>query len=1159
MADRRKSIAVTSAAASDVPAKRKRRAHSIAPGEYISPSKARRPIAPRKSILKPANQPLEDEDEDPSSSQESTTTRTFAPRPSLAAARRVSFAQHSYVREYYKDQAKSSSPAHPPAAPSDENAYPGGGKRRRSSMRKSIAFSEGESMEMDLDDTAPGPSAFRVALDSEAQEDELEEDGDEMDMTDDLPAQILARRSLSLGPATPRRPLAPVAHIPIPPTPPHLAPSSDDLPYDDELDDAAGEGQSFLSEATTTSAGSNTSTGPLEYTIPLVKPPAPPTDAWLALRSVTHSGDQPYSDPLSDDYEGGGGGDMELTDALERLRAAAVANGEDSFGSTEDSFSDDMGEGAGDAGDHTLNLTEHRRMSLAAGSEGEETMALTRVISAGGSILHEELEFEDDGEADMAMTGVVPRHGEEEGVEGDGEEDMALTRVVPAPAPVFSAPPPAQQQQQPNLAAPEPFNFTFAPPKSPVRGKSPAKTAPKSPAKASKIPTPVFSVFSAPPRSPAPVSPKKRPAQEAPEGRPSPAKKVALASPTKSRPTAAPVPSKSPAKASPAKPSTAKPALAGRRPSGYFAQRKSIGGAGTGAGMSGLRARMSVGGAALAGKGIDVGAEKARAAREREQREEEARAQTEKESVPTAPHEEEVEPPAATHEEEIVSTIAPEEIVPMVHEQPEHEEDAEEQDEDMEMETVNPAAQWRDAHGASEYTPEDSTPPISIEQFFEMTGIRFMDDLTAPRRKSLAPPSRRRSSSAQDDDLALASYVVALAIDVPQLELYTYVARDLEAWVARSRAIFAEAEAEAARATPELFREFVGAPEDGQAELLHQLKLIKANTQASARGEWYDWKLQWVEQLFGKADKAFADLTADAKTLEGINGQAQTLVPQLREEYEQVMRELEAEKACVAEIEGCDQKYLNELKAEIAVQDAQLEAFEADVVEGNAKLERLKEKLSELDAEKQETLVAIDRAERLVHIQKNSTNAEVFRLKDELESLQNLHLWHAVKIQSDLLELTYASIYCVSIPCKKFAPDVEGVEIQRLEKVSSKVKDAFPALTDLMLRMAKQTLLQDESILTTRQIVQRLSDYWSSCTQLRGQLRLLAAKYPLEVTVTRAENGTSGFKATATVIFRNLKAKALVSFVLDFKTFASWPMSVGATGCEVDVVYGPVQ
>lgn len=90
-------------------------------------------------------------------------------------------------------------------------------------------------------------------------------------------------------------------------------------------------------------------------------------------------------------------------------------------------------------------------------------------------------------------------------------------------------------------------------------------------------------------------------------------------------------------------------------------------------------------------------------------------------------------------------------------------------------------------------------------------------------------------------------------------------------------------------------------------------------------------------------------------------------------------------------------------------------------------------------------------------------------------------------------------------------------------------------------------------------IIQRLSDYWSSCTQLRGQLRLLAVKYPLGVTVLQAQNGMSGFKVTATIVFRNVKAKALVSFILDMQTFASWPMSIGATNCEVDVIYGPIE
>lgn len=44
------------------------------------------------------------------------------------------------------------------------------------------------------------------------------------------------------------------------------------------------------------------------------------------------------------------------------------------------------------------------------------------------------------------------------------------------------------------------------------------------------------------------------------------------------------------------------------------------------------------------------------------------------------------------------------------------------------------------------------------------------------------------------------------------------------------------------------------------------------------------------------------------------------VVPALRSEYDEVMRELEAEQAEVAEIEKCDQDYLAELKASISEQ-----------------------------------------------------------------------------------------------------------------------------------------------------------------------------------------------------------------------------------------------
>jgi hypothetical protein len=50
----------------------------------------------------------------------------------------------------------------------------------------------------------------------------------------------------------------------------------------------------------------------------------------------------------------------------------------------------------------------------------------------------------------------------------------------------------------------------------------------------------------------------------------------------------------------------------------------------------------------------------------------------------------------------------------------------------------------------------------------------------------------------------------------------------------------------------------------------------------------------------------------------------------------------------------------------------------------NAKLERLEEKLQDLDTEKAEMASSIETSQRTLHIQKNSTQAEAFRLKGAL-------------------------------------------------------------------------------------------------------------------------------------------------------------------------------
>ncbi|KAG2156535.1 Spc7 kinetochore protein-domain-containing protein [Suillus bovinus] len=1175
---RRKSIAVANQNRPLHPGK-KRRAHSIAPGDKINlASKARRSLAPRKSILKPAVNIPEDE-EDATQSMDLTHVHENT-RKSLA--RRVSFADRAHVRLFETQEQNTNSTTSPQSSPmqeavergpTDENVYPGASKFRRRSSFRSIAFSDGageESMDVDSDDTAFGPAAYL-----QAQLDDHDEGGQQQNPADQSYTEGDSHQS-----------------------------------------------QSFVSEGDVTE--------PMEFTVPLVRPPAPPSEAWLALRSVTHSGEIPYV-PSSDEEDEHGEQDMEITDALTRLQAARESLGfgngidneeygqqNDSFSSSEDSFAQDDVE---NDGNQTVNVTQlMRRVSLGAGiGDGNSTMEITSTYDSQEEPSNDQF---DVAGTDISFPSAQPTSEAHGDVAQTEPQERVFEEPAARPAVFKPAPPPGEiQNALPPVPVPrpaaitKPFSFSFTP-----RGQTPASPAHPRPLSPTKSPSKAkFSAAFAPPV--ARPSPKKR-AQgvvddSESEDRPSPAKKIAGPGKLTAPPNeffkeqhvqSSRLPRLSPSKKAqfqvhtePFSGPSKRPSIGFRRPSGHFAQRKSMGGVAPASSPAPTKKA-----AAFIDKSISFAGEKEGAARQTTEKasvlgsqEDDSRA----EITTEPPHDSLIrespvneiagkaspfadllrespvrEPPAfpsprpqsPSRNSPRPSTpvrAPPQPLSPELDQVPE---DFPEPDfEGMEVTSdftplagisegiSNLTEQWRDDITEGNISPEDG-PQISIEQFFEMTGIRFMDEIAAPRRSIVHPsalrPSRRQST---ENEIPLSEYVVAMAVDVPQLELYTHVSKDLQLWIERIKGIYKEAEDEALKMTPQLFQEFVLADEEGQNELLHQLKLIKVNKHTQAKSEWYDWKMQWVEQLYEKADQGFRDLEADAKVLENIIRQAQEVVPALNEEYENLLRELEQEQTDVAELQTCDQDYLNELKATIQEQSVALEAFRADVDEGKAKLDRLQEKLEEIEVQKLETTDAIQVAERQIQVQKNSTHTEVFRLKDELEALQNLHMLQVTKVLPELFEFRYASSYDVSVPCKNFCPAVKEVSITRVQSAKLKYKDAFPTLSPLILKTATSLITQSDGNLSVRQIVERLGDYWSACSQLLAQLKLVMIKYP--VTITHGDDDDVGFTATVTVVFPSKKAKALISFIFDTRTFSSWPISIQSMQCDVKVAYGPVQ
>ncbi|KAJ6574650.1 Spc7 kinetochore protein-domain-containing protein [Mycena capillaripes] len=1211
---RRKSIAGTNQNRPLGLHKDKRRAHSIVPGDVLSPrAKARRLAAPRKSILK-ATINLVNTDEPSSQDAQALPQSQFqipAPGPSpestnatqsmdfttdfqtqihdnpsrKSLGRRVSFASNAHVRLIDRvTNDNTNSTASPQSSPiassdpiedvprptvlSDENAYPGASRnRRRSSVRQSMGMGSD-----DMDLTTIGSDAFLFAQTggSALADEEMDFDDDsdmDMDVTEALDGEFVRKRPVSLGGA--RTPLAQISVAT--PSAAHDA---------DQSQSFTDQSQSYTSDPS--------QEPPTEFTIPLnrsLRPPAHEDETWMALRRMTHSGDTPYEDPpMSSDDEYvpvAHEGDHRVPESAVTGPSQTTDNyiqQDETFSSTDDSFGD------ADNGDRTMNISK----------------VLGRVSLVGGGPRMSV------GQPDSTM-----------------DESEIYGSIIPPPA--QSTP---VQLQPRKSAIPEPSRPSIFRPPSPSKKATTTTTpAPNSPSKGPTKP-PVSTTFVRPTPKPTPISPSKRPANgtDAPApakrmslgpkaavsspnkrprdpendtDKPSPAKRLAMAgkwtastsssvvearssppptdapkpkplSPSKRTPflaqKQAPAPAPSTGSAAPRQPSAL------RRPSGYFARRKSMGvglGADTDKADAGSavpsvaapkspkkKAGVGLGRASMGSAPADAwtrfdrniavsekGKEKQKAteseavcAREVERQAAASPTPSRGSPAPASPR-----PASPRKPAEISSPSVVVDLSVLLDSAPEFGEPA------ANME-VDPTEQWRDGVQEADFPEEEAR--ISIEQFFEITGIKFMDELDAPRR-SVHQPSRQARPPAE---IPLAEYAVAMSINVPELVLYSAVSNDLQGWMDQSKAVFAQADEEAAKMTPELFTEYIRADEDGQAELLHQLNLIRTNARGLAKSDWYDWKLRWIEDLRETADKGFEALRHDALIIEQLRAMPDQILPALEREYEEVMRELEQQQAEVAEIENSDQDYLNELKASIAEQNVEVEALQAEVAESNAQLQWLQERLEELELEKRQAKTAIADANRILHIQKNSTHAELFRLKEELNNLQDLHMFRATKVLPELFEYEYASQFLVTIPCRNFVPISAKVGVSRLPP-SRSLPDDFPVLSRYFLDNAAQQIPKGKGT-TTRQIVESLADYWSACSQVRTQLFQLTIKYPVEIEVLPSGQG---FRAKTTVMFPAAKAKAYVYFIFSPDTYSRWPITIGFLRHDVEVVYGAIE
>ncbi|EKC98845.1 hypothetical protein A1Q2_06816 [Trichosporon asahii var. asahii CBS 8904] len=439
------------------------------------------------------------------------------------------------------------------------------------------------------------------------------------------------------------------------------------------------------------------------------------------------------------------------------------------------------------------------------------------------------------------------------------------------------------------------------------------------------------------------------------------------------------------------------------------------------------------------------------------------------------------------------------------------------------------AAAQDDAAAKTESDDDNAASgPVSLSEFLETVGVRFLDDLNPhvhqPRRSSVAP---RGTLSAGEDTLS--SFTVANAETI-YVNMYDYGIDRMSSELAKSQEEIASSTRVCDADNPAVMREYYDSPPEERALYESTLRNFKAKALLQAQGEWYSWRLDVIERILPDFTAIHTAMAEEVEQHAVNHEVADTLLPDLAERHASLTVELEENKKQVAEILESDPTELADLKAAVVEQGEEITRFESELAQKSAQLGELEKEVAELERQEQEHTAALAVAKGMCD---EYTSSDIRRLQSELSAMQALHGWRIVKTQP--FEAVYANELLLKLdgePRLSLMADAEGA-------------------TDCLLSLAQGALreLKPASLAAT---VRAAGQLWTAASRLRAELALLELYYPAAFEIAEGE-----LQCKARLMLPSAKSRADLTFAIGPQTLRRWPEPEAfAVPVHAEVKYG---
>ncbi|EKG21257.1 Kinetochore Spc7 [Macrophomina phaseolina MS6] len=467
---------------------------------------------------------------------------------------------------------------------------------------------------------------------------------------------------------------------------------------------------------------------------------------------------------------------------------------------------------------------------------------------------------------------------------------------------------------------------------------------------------------------------------------------------------------------------------------------------------------------------------------------------------------------------------------------------------------------------------QEQVEQIQLQDFLEMTKIRFMDLTTTKRRHTGYPGAqnafgRNASMSAAEiegkDDLE--TCVVAAACTEPEYLMYQHACHELKRYIAEGKNLVHQIEEEVYEENPALFRDYMSAPPDQRQIMDNQFKNMKTNARLRTKEAWYGWRSNLLHDIkagLTKTADSFNEDDAALKKQEEILDSALPALSEHRTKLEQESKQLQRR---AEELNGPDKEELDAARerivaTETAIEEKKrmIEALQKELAEKEANIEAAKER-------KVECLEEIKAAERVREECRGWSVDEVKALKARVSALEDKHGWLITSASSDpeTITMSYRNDLQLFFHPGAFAPHASSstssspISLTYIGDSAPKYPSPLTTTKRFFLQALRANLhCLSQSTTPIRSVLVHVARGWDACLALAANVRRLALAHVTDESILADER----MAVTSNVLLPSVQSKVRVIFEVGIASEGiavdeadGWKTEVGVSA---HVVYG---